>query len=73
MPKRKALGHTLVLAATGMAAAILITFAMVTATSQPAMANPEIAKKTGQPCTKCHTAPPALNSYGKKYKEGQKK
>lgn len=73
MPKRKAMGHTLALAATGMAAAILITFAMVTATSSPAMANAAIAKKTGQPCAKCHTAAPTLNSYGKKYKEGQKK
>jgi hypothetical protein len=69
MPKRKAMGHTLALAATGAAAAILITFAMVTATSRPAMANAAIAKKTGQPCAKCHSAPPALNSYGKKYKE----
>jgi len=67
MPKRKALVHTLALAATGMTAAILITFAMVTATSRPAMATAAIAKKTGQPCAKCHTAPPALNSYGKKY------
>ena len=73
MPKRKAMGHTLALAATGVAAAMLITFAMVTATSRPAMANAAIAKKTGQPCAKCHTAPPALNSYGTKYKEGQKK
>ena len=69
MPKRKAMGHTLALAATGMAAAILITFAMVTATSSPAMANAAIAKKTGQPCSKCHTAAPTLNSYGKKYKQ----
>jgi hypothetical protein len=29
-------------------------------------------KSTGQPCTKCHTAPPALNKYGKKYKESKK-
>jgi len=73
MPKRKALVHTLALAATGIAAAILLTFAMVAAVSSPATANPAIAKETGQPCTKCHTAPPALNSYGKKYKEGQEK
>jgi hypothetical protein len=73
MPKRKAIGNTLMLAATGTAAAVLVTFAMVTATSRPAMANPAIAKKTGQPCAKCHSAPPALNSYGKKYQEGQKK
>jgi hypothetical protein len=73
MPKKKAMGLTLTLAATGIAAALLITFAMVTTTSRPAMANPAMAKKTGQPCAKCHTAPPALNSYGKKYQEGQKK
>jgi hypothetical protein len=45
---------------------------MITTTSQPAMANADIAKKTGQPCAKCHSAPPALNAYGKKYKEGKK-
>ena len=73
MAKRKSMSHILALAAAGMAAAILIIFAMVTATSRPATANPNIAKATGQPCAKCHTAPPALNSYGKKYKEGQKK
>jgi hypothetical protein len=55
-----------------MAAVMLLTFAMVTATSSPAMANAAIAKKTGQPCAKCHTAAPTLNSYGKKYKAGQK-
>jgi hypothetical protein len=37
------------------------------------MANPEMAKKTGQPCTQCHTTPPALNDYGQKYKESLKK
>jgi hypothetical protein len=73
MPKHKAVGLTLALAATGMAAVIVITFAIATTTSRPAMANAAIAKKTGQPCAKCHTAPPALNSYGKKYQEGQKK
>jgi len=73
MPKKKTMGHTIVLATAGIAAAILIIFAMVSATSRPAMANPNIAKSTGQPCTKCHTAPPVLNSYGKKYKESQKK
>jgi hypothetical protein len=36
------------------------------------MANPAIAQKTGQACAKCHTAPPALNDYGKKYKESGK-
>jgi len=37
------------------------------------MANPAIAQKTGQACAKCHTAPPALNDYGKKYKDSEKK
>jgi hypothetical protein len=55
-----------------MSTALLIAFAMITTTSQPAMANADIAKKTGQPCAKCHSAPPALNAYGKKYKEGKK-
>jgi hypothetical protein len=73
MPKQKAIGLTLALAATGIMAAVLVTFAIVTTTSRPAMANAAIAKKTGQPCAKCHTAPPALNSYGKKYQAGQKK
>ena len=59
-------------AAVGMSTALLIAFAMVTTTSQPARANPAIAKKTGQSCAKCHTAAPTLNTYGKKYKESHK-
>ncbi|MET0719810.1 MAG: hypothetical protein ABWY64_03070 [Tardiphaga sp.] len=55
-----------------MSTAFLIAFAMITTTSQPAMASAAIAKKTGQACAKCHSAPPALNAYGKKYKEGKK-
>ena len=27
-------------------------------------------EEEGQPCAKCHTTPPALNDYGKKYKAG---
>ena len=56
----------------GVAIAFFIAFAMITTTSQPAMANAAIAKKTGQACAKCHSAPPALNAYGQKYKEGKK-
>jgi hypothetical protein len=59
--------------AAGTAMAFLLALMMVTATPRTAMANPAIAKSTGQPCAKCHTAAPALNSYGKKYKESQKK
>ena len=55
------------------AAVLLIAGALLTVPSWPAMSNPAAANKTGQPCAKCHTAPPALNSYGKKYKEGLQK
>jgi hypothetical protein len=68
MPK----GVAIACAAVGMSTALLIAFALTTTTSQPAMANPAIAQKTGQACSKCHSAPPALNAYGKKYKEGKK-
>jgi hypothetical protein len=59
------------IASAAIAAAVVV--AGIVAAPQPAMANPATAKKTGQPCAKCHTAPPALNAYGKKYKEGAKK
>jgi hypothetical protein len=58
--------------AAGMAAAILLAGAIVV-TPRQASATPAFAQKTGQPCTKCHTAPPVLNDYGKKYKEGMKR
>ena len=48
---------------------LLTAGAMIMLASGQTLANPAIAKKTGQPCTKCHTAPPTLNDYGKKYKE----
>ena len=68
MPK----GVAIAFAAVWMSAAFLMTFAMVTTTSQPAMATAAIAKKTGQACSKCHSTAPTLNNYGKKYKEGHK-
>jgi len=52
--------------------ALLTAGTMIMLASGQSLANPAIAKKTGEPCTKCHTAPPALNDYGKKYKENQK-
>ncbi len=57
----------------GIVAVLLLSLVMVTTTTHPATANANIAKSTGQPCTKCHTAPPALNNYGKKYKDSHKK
>ena len=59
--------------ATGLAAAILVAGAMITVASRQTIANPDMAKKTGQPCIQCHTAPPALNDYGKTYKGSLKK
>ena len=60
-------------AAAATAAVLFVAGTMLVATSQQSSATPAFAQKTGKPCTACHTAPPALNDYGKKYKEGLKK
>jgi hypothetical protein len=60
-------------AATGIATLIVVAGAMIVVSSRQTMANTEIAKKTGQPCSQCHTAPPELNDYGKKYQDSLKK
>jgi mono/diheme cytochrome c family protein len=65
--------NTIVAAVGGIAAAILVAAGIIAGAAQPASANPAIAQKTGQPCSKCHTAAPALNAYGKKYKQNMKK
>ena len=54
------------------AATLSIAIAMIMLVSGQTMATPAFAQKTGQPCTKCHTAPPTLNDYGKKFKEGNR-
>ncbi len=41
---------------------------MISITGQT-MATPAIAAKEKAACAKCHTAPPALNDFGKKYKK----
>jgi cytochrome c551/c552 len=51
------------------AATLIAAFAF----APQAMANPAIAQKEGKACTACHTAPPALNDAGQKYKAGMKK
>ena len=61
----------IVIGTLGIVAAVVV--AGIAMAPQPATANPAMAKKTGQPCAKCHTAPPALNAYGKKYKGSAKK
>jgi hypothetical protein len=56
-----------------MAGVAMLSAGAVILAAGPVQATPAIAQKTGQPCTQCHTAPPALNAYGKKYKENMKK
>lgn len=41
---------------------------MVAITGQT-MATPAMGQKEGAACNKCHTTPPALNDFGKKYKK----
>ncbi len=53
-------------------AVLAAAVAFVMFASAQSMANPAIAQKTGQACNKCHSAPPALNDYGKQYKEKNK-
>ena len=50
------------------ASALLLAGAMIAITTGQSMATPAIASKEKKPCTACHTAPPALNDAGKKYK-----
>jgi len=54
------------------AAPLWMAIAMIMLVSGQAMATPAIAQKTGQQCGTCHTTPPTLNDYGKKYKDEQK-
>ncbi len=53
-------------------AALSMAIAIIAIGSGQTMATPAIAQKTGQQCAKCHTAPPVLNDFGKKYKEEKK-
>ena len=73
MRNPKAMKSAIVRGTAAMATLALLAFVMLTFAAPPALANQAIAKATGQPCTKCHTAPPALNDYGQKYKQSQKK
>ena len=52
-----------------MSAVLAAAFAVMMLASGETKASPAIAQKTGEACAKCHTAPPALNDYGKKYKK----
>jgi hypothetical protein len=60
---------TILTAAATTATAILFGVAITIAVSGQTQATPAFAKKTGKACGACHTAPPALNAAGKKYKQ----
>jgi hypothetical protein len=50
-------------------AAVVLAAGALTFAPRDAQANQAMAQKTGKGCPTCHTAPPALNGTGKKYKE----
>jgi shikimate 5-dehydrogenase len=52
----------------GIAAAVVMALAATAVAPTAVEARPAFAQQTGFACTKCHTAPPALTSYGKSFK-----
>lgn len=50
-------------------AALLVAGATLTVAPRKAEATAAYASQTGQPCTKCHSAPPKLNATGEKFKK----
>ncbi len=64
--------RALLTAVAATATALVLGVALNVTIAGQASANPAIASKTGQPCAKCHTAPPALNAYGQSYKKKMK-
>jgi hypothetical protein len=55
------------------ALALVLSAATIIRLPRPAMANPAMAKSTGKPCAACHTTPPELNDYGRKFRDSQNK
>jgi hypothetical protein len=49
-------------------AAALLFAGMLTFAPEKAQASAAFAQQTGKACNFCHTAPPALNDQGKKFK-----
>jgi hypothetical protein len=64
----KSASTILMAAATGLTCTALLVLVALFMSPREAAATQAIAQKTGQPCGKCHSTPPALNSYGKSYK-----
>lgn len=55
-------------AATGAAAVLLLAGALTTIGSREAAATPKFMQDTGKACNFCHTKPPELNDQGKAFK-----
>jgi len=55
-------------AAVGAAAVVLLAGALTTMGSREAAASPKFTQDTGKPCNFCHSKPPELNDQGKKFK-----
>lgn len=60
---------TILASAAIVAATFVVVGATMTVAPGKAQASAAIASQTGQPCAKCHTAPPKLNAYGQSYKK----
>jgi hypothetical protein len=55
-------------AAAGAAAIVIIAGLATTMSTREAAASMKFTQSTGKPCTFCHATPPALNDQGKKFK-----
>jgi len=57
--------------AAGLAAAVLVSGAIITVASRQAEATPQFAQQTGKPCGQCHVSPAGggkLKPFGAKFK-----
>lgn len=59
---------TIVKVLAGTAMGVLVVAGAVTIAPQKAEASAAFSQQTGKACNYCHTAPPALNGNGKKFK-----
>ena len=63
-----ALRLTLLAGSSGVAAAVVMAMAATAVAPTAVEARPAFGQQTGLACAKCHTAPPALTSYGRSFK-----
>jgi hypothetical protein len=66
--KSHALTVTLLAGSSGIAAFVALALTATTVAPTAVEARPAFSQQTGAPCTRCHTTPPALTSYGKRFK-----